>query len=309
MTPRVSVVIPTRNRLGSLQRALASVEEQRFRDFEVVVVDDGSTDGTASWLQRNGRGLEIIRTEQPSGAAAARNRAIRRSQGDLIAFLDDDDRWRPGYLGAQVAHHDANPTTDLSYVDHVEIDQHGGMTSPDTRALLDYGSVQAWLLAECFIHTMSVVVCRRAMVDRVGLLDERLTIVHDLDWYARILGQGGTIALETGWSPPLVERTVPGGLVSSHRHWFEEESEVIDRAIAATPTLAKDQRTIRAYRSMFFFRVGLAKGDLSFALRRLVDAFLASPRWAVVVAGRRLARHASSRRGRHLRRPAALSPQ
>ncbi len=286
MTPLVSIVVPTRNRLGSLQRAVASIEAQRFRDFEVLVVDDGSTDGTAAWLHAQRPEIRVFATEG-SGAAGARNRGLEQARGELIAFLDDDDAWQPSYLSAQVGHLEAHPNAALCYADHLEIDAAGRASRPDTRALLTYESSLVRLLAESFIHTLSVVVCRRAVLDRIGRFDESLVIVHDLEWYARILAGGESFV---HLPRTLVRRATPGGLVSQYRQWCREERAVLDRSFADNPAHGKSERLVRAYRSLFFARVGLASGDLLFGLPRLAEAFLTSPRWTMEIGARRLLR-------------------
>ena len=80
------------------------------------------------------------------------------------------------------------------------------------------------MMAEAFIHTLSVVVCRRSVFDRFGRFDEKLSIVHDWEWYLRLLGAGERIAQV---ARTLVERSVPGGLVTRHRDWFGEERAVL----------------------------------------------------------------------------------
>jgi glycosyltransferase involved in cell wall biosynthesis len=230
--------------------------------------------------------------ERPRGAAAARNRALEHARGDFVAFLDDDDRWRPGYLEGQVQLLDANPAADLSYADHVEIDPAGRQSRPDTRPLLAYPSALAWLLAECFIHTLSVVVCRRRIFERVGHFDESLTIVHDLDWYRRVVASGARIGHLAG---EHVERAVPGGLVSSHRTWAREELVVLMRAFADDAENGGAERIVRVTRSLFFARVGLAKGDLGFGLGQLAEAFRRAPGWSVRIAGLRLLRRCVAR--------------
>ena len=105
MRPRVSVIIPTYNRGSIVTRAADSVLSQDFEDFEVIVVDDGSTDDTAETLstyeariRRKGDGfvkLRILRQEN-QGVCAARNAGIFASKGEWIAFLDSDDEWLPG---------------------------------------------------------------------------------------------------------------------------------------------------------------------------------------------------------------------
>lgn len=301
MTPRVSVVVPTRNRLGTLRRALTGVEAQRFRDFEVLVIDDGSTDGTAAWLHAERPGVRVLATGG-AGSAAARNAGIEHARGELVAFLDDDDVWRPAYLEAQVEHLDANPAAALSWADHFEVGPGGRASRPDTRALLVYASPLVRLLAESFIHTMSVVVCRRSIFDDFGRFAERLAIVHDLDWYSRLLAGGGSfVHLERA----LVGRGVPGGLVTLHRRWFREERSLLDEAFAASPAQRTHERMVRAYRSLYFARVGLAAGDLPFGLLRLGEAFLTSPHWTVAIACRRVLRRLQAERGPEPRDAAA----
>jgi glycosyltransferase involved in cell wall biosynthesis len=274
----VSVVVATRNRRDLLAAALASVDAQRFDDLEVIVADDGSTDGTADWLRANRPDVRVV-TSAGAGAAAARNRGVEQARGGLIAFLDDDDRWLPGYLAAQVANLDANRDAALSHADHLEVDPAGTRRRPGTASPLPGAQPLVRLLAGCFVHTMSTVVCRRAAFDR---LDERLAVVHDLDWYARVLAGGGRIAhLER----VLVERGVPGGLVVQRRRWFAEERTVIARALADAP---RDRRRVRACRSLFFAKLGLAAGDVPFGLARLGEALALWPQGTVRLAARRL---------------------
>lgn len=287
--PRVSVVVPTWNRRALLGRALAAVEAQEFRDFEVIVVDDASTDGTAEWLRARRPHVRLIASPARVGAAAARNLALERARGELVAFLDDDDVWRPRYLSAQAAHLDANPAATLSYADHVEIDSDGRSTRPDTGAVVPHASPLVRLLAESHIHTLSVVVCRREALQRFGPLDEQLSIVHDLEWYARLVAAGlGVIRLPR----LLAERQVPGGLVSAHRDWFREERAVHEAIFARQRLNRAERRMIRTYRALFFARIALGKGDLAFGLPRLGEAAWSSPRWTVEVAARRALRRA-----------------
>jgi glycosyltransferase involved in cell wall biosynthesis len=100
-SPNVSVIIPTYNRAHSVNKAIDSVLAQSFKDFEIVVVDDGSVDNTAAVLAKFGDRITVIR-QQNSGVSAARNAGIRAACGKWIAFLDSDDIWFPGKLARQV---------------------------------------------------------------------------------------------------------------------------------------------------------------------------------------------------------------
>jgi glycosyltransferase involved in cell wall biosynthesis len=293
MTPRVSIIVPTRNRMTQLQRALSSVRSQTFRDFEIIVVVDGSTDDTLAWLRPCGEDLRILTTDTAVGAAASRNQGIECARGELIAFLDDDDTWRPSYLEAQIAQLDSHRDAVLSYSDHVNVDPLGHESRPDTQPLLRYENDLMWLLAECFIHTLSIVVCRRKLFDDVGLFNPRLAIVHDLDWYARVLAAGRRF---THLPSALVQRSVPGGLVSSHRIWFREERAVLRRVFDNSPARRAQERRVRAYRALFFAHVGWVKGDLVFSLSRFCEALAQSSHWTARVAALRFRRRIDLRR-------------
>jgi glycosyltransferase involved in cell wall biosynthesis len=287
MTPRVSVIVATRNRRQQLARALASIDAQSYRNFEVIVVDDGSTDGTAAWLRAQRPQDCVIESGPPHGAAAARNRGVARAGGEIVAFLDDDDAWRAGYLAAQVEQFDADPDIALCTTGHVEVDAAGRASHPDLRPLFDYGNPLLHMLAECPVHTLSVVAYRRAVLSQVGSFDETLDIVHDLDWYLRFLARGNRLAHNRA---VLVERAVPGGLVIRHRHWFREECAVHRRVFAAGLVAPAHQRRIRALRALLFARIGCVKGDFFFGLARLAEAFAASPVDAVRISGARCRR-------------------
>src|SRR5215470_17639731 len=98
----VSIIVPTYNRGETIRAAIASVQRQTYQDWELIVVDDGSTDGTASLIERSDPRLVLIRQEN-RGVNAARNAAMLRARGQYIAFLDSDDEWLPHHLELSVA--------------------------------------------------------------------------------------------------------------------------------------------------------------------------------------------------------------
>ena len=107
MTPEVSVIIPTYNRKAMVHDAVASVLAQRDANFELIVIDDGSTDETSESLTRLDD-VRIVRTGH-RGPAAARNRGVAMAHGPLIAFLDSDDLWMPDKLHRQLAYMREHP--------------------------------------------------------------------------------------------------------------------------------------------------------------------------------------------------------
>ena len=118
-----SVIIPTHNRLAMLREALASVRSQRFTDYEVIVVDDGSDDGTSEALAGGGAWLSVI--SQPNlGPGAARNRGASAARGDYLAFLDSDDLWFPWTLdvfATLIGRHDRPAIVAARYLDFTDM--------------------------------------------------------------------------------------------------------------------------------------------------------------------------------------------
>lgn len=287
MTPRVSVVVATRNRRALLARALASIDAQTLREREIIIVDDASTDGTATWMAAARPQDRLVALATPRGAAAARNRGIALARGAIVAFLDDDDAWLPRYLAVQVAQLDADPQAEAATTGHVEVDAAGRIALPDLRPPFAVDDTRVRMLAGCPIHTLSVFACRRAALARIGAFDETLEVVHDLDWYLRLLLANGRIVSDPR---PLAERTLPGGLVMRHRTWHAEEHALRERVFAAAKLAPNDERRIRAARALIFARIGCARGDRSFALARLGEALAAAPLSTLRIAGARLLR-------------------
>jgi glycosyltransferase involved in cell wall biosynthesis len=112
MAPRVSVVMPTYNRADTILRAIDSVRAQTFQDWELLVTDDGSTDGTAARIAGLDPRIRVF-VQENQGISGARNRGMRESTGALIAFLDSDDEWLPHHLELCVAFFDAHPNENL----------------------------------------------------------------------------------------------------------------------------------------------------------------------------------------------------
>ena len=127
--PRVSVVIPTYNRAGTVGRAIASALAQTDQDREIIVVDDGSTDATAAVVARLGDAVRYVRQEN-RGVAAARNRGIREARGAYVAFLDSDDEWLPEKLDRQVTVLEREPLQRLARDGELVVYEHRGFWQP-----------------------------------------------------------------------------------------------------------------------------------------------------------------------------------
>jgi glycosyltransferase involved in cell wall biosynthesis len=180
----VSVVIPTFDRAEVVRHAVDSVCTQRDAAFDVTVVDDGSTDGTAAVLEREfGARVQVVRTAH-RGVAAARNLGVARSRGDLIAFLDSDDLWLPDKLAAQVdffAHH---PAAEICQTDEIWI-RNGTRVNPRVRHRKPSGDIFLASLPLCLVSP-SAVMLRRRLFERLGGFDESLPACEDYDLWLRI---------------------------------------------------------------------------------------------------------------------------
>jgi glycosyltransferase involved in cell wall biosynthesis len=167
--PKVSVIIPVYNRAALVGRAVESVLAQRYHDFEIIVVDDGSTDGTRACLAEYGSKLNVI-SQDNQGPYAARNAALRRATGEYVAFLDSDDVWEPGRLEAQVPVLNDDLSVALVYGNGRIVDDRKG-TSRGTFFEIGNtprrGRVFAELLRGNFIPQSSVLM-RRKCFDETG---------------------------------------------------------------------------------------------------------------------------------------------
>ena len=198
--PKVSVIIPTYNRGWILKEAIDSVLAQDFTDFELVVVDDGSTDDTKKILDDYKRDLIVIR-QSNKGVSAARNRGIGAASGGLIAFLDSDDLWLPRKLATQVAFFDANPAAVINQTEEIWI-RNGVRVNPKIRHHKFAGMIFERSLALCLVSP-SAVMMRRSLFDEVGLFDEDLPACEDYDLWLRISWRYPVYLIET---PLIIKR-------------------------------------------------------------------------------------------------------
>jgi glycosyltransferase involved in cell wall biosynthesis len=181
--PRVSVIVPTFNRAALLVEAIDSVLAQQGVAFELIVVDDGSTDGTPDVLADYGSRITVIRQEN-RGVSAARNRGVAAGRGELIAFLDSDDLWRPGKLRTQVAYMDAHPELGICQTEEIWI-RDGRRVNPRLRHRKTAGIFFERSLELCLVSP-SAVMLRRELFKAVGGFDEDLPACEDYDLWLRI---------------------------------------------------------------------------------------------------------------------------
>lgn len=187
-SPRVSVVIPAYNAAGTLPEALDSVFRQTFTDYEVVVVDDGSTDSTPELLAGYGDRLRVFYKVNEGKPAAARNLGVNRARGEYVAFLDADDRWLPEKVALQANLLDSRPAVGLVYTATAVVDGKGrelrvSRCAPETRGRI------GGLLSVRNVMVGSSVMARRRAIEEAGGFDESLTSIENWDLWIRIARQ------------------------------------------------------------------------------------------------------------------------
>ena len=179
----VSVILPTYNRGWIVEEAVESVLQQDMAGFELIVVDDGSTDDTPIRLAAYDDRLRVIR-QANRGVSAARNAGIRAASGNLIALLDSDDAWLPKKLVAQVDYFDRYPKALICQTDEIWI-RNGVRVNPGKRHRKEGGMIFERSLGLCLVSP-SAVMMRKSLLDEVGLFDENLPACEDYDLWLRI---------------------------------------------------------------------------------------------------------------------------
>jgi len=184
---KVSVIIPTYNRANLLPRAINSVLNQTFRDFEIVVVDDGSTDNTREILEPFIKSNQIRYFYQKNkGPSAARNLGIKNSKGEYIAFLDSDDEWLPEKLEKQIKLFENSKDKKLGFVgcDVIIVDEERNTTIQ--YEFPKYKNYLKYLLSTKSIWFPSAILTKKKILEEIGLFDEDLHFGEHWDMWIRI---------------------------------------------------------------------------------------------------------------------------
>jgi glycosyltransferase involved in cell wall biosynthesis len=186
--PSISVIIPTYNADRTILETIESVQNQTFTDFEIIVINDGSTDRTLEVLQSVSDDRLKIFTYENSGASTARNRGIACAAGDYLTFIDADDLWAPDKLELQLAALREPPEAGVAYswTIFMQEEKDGSRSLHAGEPVLHQGDVHAELLICNFIASGSNILMRKQVIDQVGLFDTNLARTEDWDYYLRL---------------------------------------------------------------------------------------------------------------------------
>lgn len=181
----LSVVIPTYNRVDYLREAIESVLAQTYKNYEILVVDDGSTDNTRELVASYASRIKYIYQDN-KGPSAARNNGIRNAKGNLIAFLDSDDLWHPDKLAKQVAVFVENPSLSFLATGYGEINTKYEVIKTNVLQSSELRSLQRKEMYKNFFATSSVMV-KKTCFNKAGLFNENLHFAEDWEMWIRIL--------------------------------------------------------------------------------------------------------------------------
>jgi glycosyltransferase involved in cell wall biosynthesis len=186
--PTVSVIIPTYNRALLIGKAIKSVLNQTYHDFEIIVIDDGSTDNTEETVKSfNNFKIRYIFHSDNRGVSAARNTGIRASRGKYIALLDSDDEWLPEKLDEQIKVFKSEfAEVGVVYSNVLYIDESGKNMNKLSNPKKVEGYIYEDLLGGNYVGTSSTLLIKKECFDRVGLFDDLLKAENDWDMWIRI---------------------------------------------------------------------------------------------------------------------------
>ena len=182
---RVSIIVPTFNRGRILPRAIASVLNQTFRDYELIIVDDASTDDTGEIVRGySDERIRYIRHERNQGAPAARNTGLRQAKGEYVAFLDSDNEWLPEKLHRQLElFQTVGSAVGVVYANNKVVDETSNTETEWAFGLK--GNLYKEFLQRPFMDFITPLV-RRECFDKIGLMDERVPSYQEWDTFLRI---------------------------------------------------------------------------------------------------------------------------
>lgn len=289
--PKVSVILPTYNREALLRQAVTSVFEQTFIDWELIIADDGSTDGTRTYLDelRDSRVRSVL-LDHSGNPSRVRNAAIALARGEWIAFLDSDDLWLPTKLKLQLDRLAANPASRWSCTGVGFIDEHGAPIPQ--RAGAPYGAQSGWILEQLLTFTaaatMPTLMVHTSLLDDVAGFDEALVLREDYDLELRLAAHSEIHALPEALT-----------LVRDHQDRTTTRKRVADLHRGTERVLRKAARTatsktVRAicrrqcatqlvHRARTLSREGEHGAALGSAARAIRDAPLASEVWRAAI--------------------------
>jgi glycosyltransferase involved in cell wall biosynthesis len=274
MTPRISVVLPVHNRADLLARAITSVLEQDLHEFELIVVDDGSDDDSASVAGSfSDERLRLIRLDRNRGGNVARNEGVRAARSELIAFLDSDDRYLPIKLARVVEEFDRRPELDLLVDSFIKVQAPGSRNLEVVRrnpVITDREQFRTAMFTRQLWKATPSITVRRGVALKAGLFDETLRRLQDFDFLIRVSDIANCASTdEVLWVKYWDENAISGqdNMIPSNVELVRRHPEFLERS---------EYRPGLAYALRLSTWRRIKRGDfrgISRDIRNLADAF------------------------------------
>jgi glycosyltransferase involved in cell wall biosynthesis len=302
--PRISIIIPAYNTAHLIAACLDSVFSQTYRDFETIVVNDGSPDTPEleKTLQRYLNRIVYIK-QVNKRAAGARNTAIAQARGEFLAFLDSDDAWLPNHLESQIQQFEADPALGLVYANAVLVgDPAHPVAFMDKCPSVGEAGFEALVVERCQIP-VSTVVARKAAIVKAGGFDEGLARCDDYDMWLRTAFHGGKVGYSRQVQAQLADGR-PGSLGVSRAKMAEGYRLILERADQKLPLTAAQRKLVQdrtaEIRARHLLEEGknhLSAGDFPKARERFSEAnhYLRQAKLTLVLIGLKIAPNATSR--------------
>jgi glycosyltransferase involved in cell wall biosynthesis len=229
--PTISVVIPAYNAERTILETIKSVQQQSFSGFEIIVINDGSTDRTLELLQGvKDERLRVFSYEN-AGVAVARNRGISHATGEFIAFVDADDLWTPDKLELQLAALRQHPEAGAAYSWTYFMYEQEGSVVPGKPVFFE-GNVYPKLLVNNIVGNGSNILVRRKAIESVGEFEPTLKSCEDWDFYIRLAAKWHFVVVP---KYQILYRQSPKAMTSKVEVMEKEALRVVERAYQAAP--------------------------------------------------------------------------
>lgn len=239
VTSEISVIIPAFNRAGVLPRALDSVLGQSLAPDEIIVVDDGSTDQTASLLARYYPQVTCLH-QTNQGVSKARNSGVAHSQGEWLAFLDSDDEWLPNKLERQWDALQQRPDFRICHTEEIWI-RNGKRVNPMNKHAKYGGHIFERCLPLCAMSPSSIMI-RRDLFEKSGGFDEQLPVCEDYDLWLRICAVNPVLFIDR----PLLKKYGGHPDQLSKKHWGMDRFRVLALEKIVQSGLLDDRQLVAA---------------------------------------------------------------
>lgn len=229
--PTISVIVPAYNAQNTILETIASVRAQTFTDFELIIVDDGSSDRTLELLQNIQDSRIKLVTYENGGVSVARNRGVSLATSEYLAFIDADDLWTPDKLELQLAALQQHPTAGVAYSWTCFMERHGKFFHADNPVYFE-GNVHAELLKTNFLLSGSNPLIRRDALASVGEFAPTLTHAEEWDLYLRLAAKYDFVVVP---KTQILYRQTAGSASAKIEVMEKDAIQVIDRAFRSAP--------------------------------------------------------------------------